>query len=365
VTADSAPAARPRVLVVRLGAMGDIIHTLPAVAQLRRAFPESEIGWLVEERWSELLFSRTTPRSGHRTPTRPLVEFVHTVNTKAWRRSLLGSHTRQQIRTVLQQVRRQRYDIAIDFQGAIKSAILARLSNAATVVGMEHPREKPARFLYKRRVLTAGTHVVEQYRSVAHVIGSFASAAASGDQSTEELLPRDPEAETAVEMKLAKLGRRFALINPGAGWGAKQWPADRYGMVARELARLGLAPLINVGPGEEELAEAVEASSEGLAHRLHCSIAELIALMRRATIFIGGDTGPLHLAAALGIPVVALFGPTDPARNGPYATKSIVLRSPASETSLSHTSVPDAGLQQITADQVIAAVRRLIEETDA
>jgi heptosyltransferase-1 len=155
----------------------------------------------------------------------------------------------------------------------------------------------------------------------------------------------------------------LALINPGAGWGAKQWPAERYGEVARVLASDGMIPLINFGPGEEELANQVVAASGSKAVAISCSLGELIALTRRARLFIGGDTGPLHLAAALQVPVVAIFGPTDPARNGPYGTKSIVLRDPASRTSLSHTSAPDPGLLRITADAVIAAARTLLGDS--
>jgi heptosyltransferase-1 len=153
----------------------------------------------------------------------------------------------------------------------------------------------------------------------------------------------------------------FVIITPGAGWGAKQWPPERYGAVASTLAAFGLTTLINCGPGEEGLAQAALAASNGTAQSISCSIAELIALTRRARLFIGGDTGPLHLAAALQIPVVALFGPTDPARNGPYGTKSVVLRNPASQTSLSHTLEPDPGLLQITAEEVISAARSLLE----
>jgi heptosyltransferase-1 len=150
------------------------------------------------------------------------------------------------------------------------------------------------------------------------------------------------------------------IMNPGAGWGAKRWPAERYGEVARRLAQEGLKPLINSGPGEEELVQAVKAASHGTAEGLECSLAELIALTRRARLFIGGDTGPMHLAAALGVPVIAIFGPTDPARNGPYGTRSIVLRSPASATSHARKVQPEEGLLEINSDQVIAAARRLL-----
>lgn len=138
------------------------------------------------------------------------------------------------------------------------------------------------------------------------------------------------------------------------------WPAERYGLVAKELAKGGLRSLINYGPGEEELAATVESASEGSARRISCSISELIALTRQAGLFIGGDTGPLHLAAALRIPVVAIFGPTNPARNGPFGTRSMVLRSASSMTDHSRYHEPEQGLLEITVGEVVAAARKLL-----
>ena len=371
-----------RLLAVRLGAMGDIIHTLPAVTMLRRAFPDAEIGWMVEERWAELLCAKDEPRSGPVTAGRPLVNFVHAVNTKVWRKSPLAGATRRQFSSALKEVRDRDYDIAVDFQGAIKSALLARLSGAQSVWGMQKPRETPARLFYSRQVETTGVHVIEQYQSLADALaGEFggkedsrpslgyaaesslapANQAAAGSRRYAIEFPADAAAETAIAQQFDHAGKEIVLINPGAGWRTKEWPAERYGAVARTLAQEGFFPLINYGPGEEQLARAVESASGGSARSISCSVGELIALTRRARLLIGGDTGPLHLAAALGVPVVAIFGPTDRARNGPYSANSVVLRNPASKTSLSHTSTPDPGLQQITVDQVLAAAHQLLE----
>ena len=341
-------------LIVRLGAMGDIIHTIPAVTALRNTLPNSRIGWIVEERWADLLCAENSPRSGPRSPARPLVDLVHGVNTKAWRKSLLARETQRQISSAIKEIRDLKYEIAVDFQGALKSAVIARCAGARTVVGQEHPREAPARVFYGRRVATTKVHVVEQYHSLAEAVVEKSLPIPTAE------FPRDDQAEANVAKKLAGLEEQVAIITPGAGWGAKQWPPERYGAVANALAADGLTPLINYGPGEENLAQAAQSASNK-AHLISCSIAELIALTRRARLFIGGDTGPLHLAAALKIPVVAIFGPTDPARNGPYGTKHIVLRNRASKTSLSHTSAPDPGLLQITAAEVISAARRLLE----
>lgn len=347
-----------RILIVRLSAMGDVIHALPAVYGLREAFPQAQIGWLIEERWAELLCAPEFPRRGLRSAQRPLVDWVHTVNLTGWRKTPFSLSALQQAATVWNDVRSAGYDIAIDLQGAIRSALLARWSRARVVYGAAEPRETPASFFYTRKVIALGAHVVEQnFSLVEAVVGRKIKIA-------DVEFPKDPRAEAQVERKLAQTGNsNFAILNPGAGWGAKRWPAERYGQVARELANAGLKPILNYGPGEEELVREAEEASAGTAAAMRFSISELIALTRRARLFIGGDTGPMHLAAAFKVPVVAIFGPTDPARNGPYGTRSIVLRNPASVTSLSHRAQPDSGLLEIGVDGVAAAARQLLSGT--
>jgi heptosyltransferase I len=151
-------------------------------------------------------------------------------------------------------------------------------------------------------------------------------------------------------------------LNPGAGWGAKRWPAERFGEVARGLADLGLRSILNYGPGEEALVRAAEAASAGAARAMTCTITELIALTRRAKLFVGGDTGPMHLAAALRVPVVGIFGPTDPARNGPYGTRSIVLRSAESVTSHERRAEAEEEMLGIGSEAVLGAAMELMGE---
>ncbi len=358
-------------LIVRLSAMGDIIHTLPAAAALRLAFPHATLGWLVEERWAELLCTLRYPRSGRRSAQRPLVDRVHSVNTAEWRRALLSFNTWQQMAVGLSELRGIRYDAAIDFQGAFRSALLARWSGAPIVYGSAQAHENVASMFYTRQVLvkTTGTHVVEQALVLAEAF--MRTAGVPTAISPTDIIPTpaaemqaefpvDPDAEAKIA-GLTGDGSNFAILNPGAGWGAKRWPAERFGQVAAELAKDGLCSLVNYGPGEEELAVAVEAASEGAARRISCSVSELIALTRRARLFIGGDTGPMHMAAALKIPVVAIFGPTDPARNGPFGTRSIVLRSPSSMTDHTRRREPEQGLLAITVGEVVAASRKLLQ----
>jgi heptosyltransferase-1 len=339
---------------MRLSAMGDIIHTLPAAAGLRQAFPHATLGWLVEERWAELLCTLRHPRSGPRSPQRPLVDRVHSVNTAEWRHALFSFNTWQQMAVGLSHLRGVRYDAVIDFQGAVRSALLARCSGAPIVYGSVQPRENAASMFYTRKVLTNGTHVVEQALALAGAIIPTPTVAVQVE------FPMDPVAESKIASEVADT-KDFAILNPGAGWGAKRWPAERYGQVAKQLAKDGLCSLINYGPGEEELAVAVESASEGAARQISCSVSELIALTRRARLFIGGDTGPMHLAAALQIPVVAIFGPTNPARNGPFGTRSIVIRSASSMTDHSRRREPEQGLLEITVGAVVAAARKLLQ----
>ena len=343
-----------KVLIVRLSAMGDVIHTMPAVAALRKALPSLKIGWLIEERWAELLCTKSAARSGATSPQRPLVDEVHTVDTKRWRKSLFASNTRKEFSAAVAQLKAGCYDSTIDFQGLIRSAVFARFSGTKIRHGFAHPRESAARWFYTSTFPATAAHVVEQNVSLAESVVGIPLKPAQTE------FPHDEDAERRVEAELQKQSiKRFAILNPGAGWGAKQWPAERYGKVATHLAEHGITPLINFGPGEESLAQAVEESSGGAARKISLSLAELIALTRRASSFIGGDTGPMHLAAALQVPVVAIFGPTNPARNGPYGTRSIVLRDASSVTDHSRHAEPESGLLQISVEQVAAAADEL------
>jgi len=346
-----------RVLVVRLSAMGDVIHGIPAIAALRRERPNLQIGWLVEERWAELLCAHPLENLQPRSELKPLVDWVHISNFKQWRKGLLSGGTWRHMHTAMREVRAMNYDIALDLQGAIRSALAARLSGAKTRVGPAEPREGPARLFYTRSVVTQGTHVIEHALSLASVV-------AGEDLSYEPpAFPQDPATESWADRFHSSIGwKPIAIVNPGAGWGAKCWPVESYGAVAKALSDSGMAVVVNYGPEEETLAQRVRHSSGGTAHPIKCSVGELIALTRRASLFIGGDTGPMHLAAALGVPVVALFGPTQPERNGPYATRAIMLRSPESIDNSSHTHLPDEGLQSIEPQQVIAAADELMRE---
>jgi heptosyltransferase-1 len=335
--------------------MGDIIHSMPAVAALRASFPESVIGWVVEERWSALL-STDAARVGPRGPEKPLVDNIHLVDTRAWRAALFSDKTWKEIRQTIRQLRAAHYDISIDVQGAIKSAVLGRFARPPKRFGFAQPWESMATMFYDHQVQATGTHIADRN-------ASLAVAAGATEKGTELFpIPVDPVAERWAEEQIRKRNLvKFAILNPGAGWGSKCWPVTRFGELARKLAELGIFSLINFGPGEEKLVADVEEASQGTAQRFSCSLSELIALTRRAALFVGGDTGPLHLAVALSTPSVALFGPTDPARNGPYGGRAIVVRSPESVTTYKRSSDLENGLASVSVEQVFAAAQQIME----
>jgi lipopolysaccharide heptosyltransferase I len=281
-----------RLLVVRLGSLGDLVHTLPAVAALRRAHPSLEIDWLVDAMHREFLALVPVVTSVVALPGRTVGAWLDT------RRRLRGRN----------------YDVAADFQGLIKSAALARLSGARDVVGFDRLslRESAARFFYTGTVNVGGTgHVVFKNLRLAASLGA-------ADGPLEFPLAR--VASPAADEVRAQVGEAYALVNPGAAWPNKRWPPDRFGRISSHLAdRCGLRSVVLWGPGEAAVADAVVRASSGAAVRApETGLHDLVAIARGARLIVSGDTGPLHIAAAVGVPVVSVFGPTDPRRNGPW-----------------------------------------------
>ena len=280
------------ILVVRLGALGDIVHTVPAAAALRRAFPDARLDWLVDARHRAFLDLVTVL-------DRAVV--LERASPAGWV-------------DVARRLRQTAYDVAVDFQGLMKSAILARASGAPRVVGFSiwHLREKSARPFYSESVEAAAGHVVRKNLRLLEALGVH-------DERIEFPLREIPSA--AAEDVAAAAGRLpIALINPGAAWPNKRWEPKRFGEVAAFLRDVrGFAPFVLWGPGEESLARSVVDASSGAARLTPpTKIADLVALCRGASLMISGDTGPLHIAAAVGTPIVSIFGPTDPARNGAW-----------------------------------------------
>lgn len=342
-----------RVLIVRLGAMGDILHALPAITALRRAHPDWFLGWAIEPHWRPLVAADAKLEDSGRDSAMPLIDQVHRVPAKQWGLRPFRWSTLQEVRALRQQLRRYRYDIAIDLQGAVRSALFGRWSGAR-LIGENSPREFAARWFFDRQVKTQGVHVIEQDLEVASAIASDQLA------FTPPCLPCDEPAEAWAEEMTASTQGPIVILNAGAGWGAKRWPSERYGAVARKLQDAGCRVFLNAGPGETSLAKAVHEASGNAAIVVETTLSRLIALTRRASLVIAGDTGPLHLGCALEKAVVGIFGPTDPERNGPFGCDFRVLRHPDSRRDHTRYSEPEAGLLTITPEAVLSAAHELL-----
>lgn len=296
-----------RVLLVKLGSIGDIVHTLPSLAAARRALPRAEISWVVERRAAEILRDN------------PLLDRLIEVDTKALRRWPVSGETLLATRQQLRRLRASTFDTALDFQGLLKSAAIARLSGARLRYGFarEHLREPASRFLLTKTVRTpAGSHVIVKNLSLA---AEALGISVPTDPARFEfpLAVRQEHEDEALEA-VRSFETGFAILNPGGGWPTKLWSAERFGALADELwTHHGLHSVVTYGPGEDELAErVVGASRSGRAHARSLSLKGFYALAKQAAVYIGGDTGPTHLAVAANAPVVGLFGPTEWWRNG-------------------------------------------------
>ncbi len=364
----------PRILIVRLSALGDVIHAMPAVAALRARHPHAHIAWAVEPAWVPLFRAASINKPAPLSTAQPLLNALHLVPFKRWARRPLSLTTLAELRACRRDLSAPHYDIAVDMQGSLRSAWTARSTRAPRILGEDSPRELPARYLFTQRVPTRGVHVIEQDIDLAEAI--------FGDHLpyTTPPFPLDPDAEAWADSTLAAHpARRYAVLLPGAGWPTKRWPPERYGAVAAGLAPLGFHSFFNAGPGEDSLALAAQhaaalssansspavtnyaAARAASASALPASLSQLIALLRRSSLCIGGDTGPLHLASALQVPCIGIYGPTDPARNGPYHSPFRVLRHPASRRDHSRRGAPEPGLLTISPDDVLSAAANLLQ----
>lgn len=307
-----------RILVVRLSSMGDVIHALPAVASLKHSYPYSSLCWVIRPRWAPLLEGN------------PFVDEVIPME-----RSFRGF-----FRT-MRTLRRERFDIVVDFQGLLQSAAVTAAARSDKKVGLHRSqaRESPAALFYSTAVLTRAAHRVDS---------NLELAAAAGASSLVHVFPL-PEGKPEGILPEGK----FVLACPLAGWGSKQWPFEYYEDVARELDM----PLVVNGPPDA----AAMLARVGGAH-LHLSgLAGLIHATRRAHAVIGVDSGPIHLAAALSKPGVAIYGPTDPASHGPYGGSIRALRDPHAVTSYRRREQIDDSMHAIEPAAVLEALQEAIK----
>ena len=353
----------PRFLIIRLGSLGDIIHGIPAAAALRRHFPQAHIDWVVDPRYLELLnLVEGLDRRISFDPRGLTRGFDPRGGGGAW--------------STLSELRAVRYDAVLDFQGLLKSAVLARLAGGRRTIGLPraHLRE-PLAALFYSTTADPGTasHVIDKTLGLLAPLGVV--------DRTVRFPIAVPRSTVAVSIAERFGPNEYALVNPGAAWPNKRWPAARFGRLAAAIHREhGLRSIVLWGPGEEPLAASVAAASEGAAEKAPATtIADIVAIAHGARLMVSGDTGPLHIGGAMGTPLVALFGPTFPERNGPWSAHDVVLsrvttcsclyerrcrrtaapphsrtaapphRQPASETPC---------IDDITVDEVVQAVRR-------
>jgi heptosyltransferase-1 len=297
-----------RVLLVRLGALGDVVHAIPVAAALRRAFPTSRIDWLVSDKHRAIL------------DLVPIIDRRMVVDRRESTATLWH---------VVRELRRSRYDVAIDLQGLVKSAALARSSGADRVLGFasSYLRERLARPLYTE-VYDPGCDGLYDPRETRHVVEiNLGLLQPLGIANVVPEFPIEPIDSVVAREVRDRTGGRYALLNPGAQWPHKRWPPSRLGRVAAVLReRHGLMSVALWGDGERELADDVVARADGAAIvSPRASIADLVALARGAAVMVSGDTGPAHIAAAVGTPIVGIFGPTRPSRNGPWSAADLTV----------------------------------------
>ena len=311
----------PRILVVRLGSMGDVVAALPAVASLKHSMPQSRLTWVIEPKWSVLLEGN------------PYVDSVITFERRTfedWRR-------------VWRELRGARFDIAVDFQGLVKSALLATAAGPERIFGFtaEYAREGPASWFYSDKVAIRSYHAVERNLDLAAAAGA------------STILRKFPLPAGAPEGDLP--AGDFILASPLAGWGAKQWPTEYYSELGQIVRSDFGVPLVLNAPQPVDV-EGVWKHVSGIPGLIHAT--------RRATAVVGIDSGPTHLAAALGKAGVAIYGPTDPARHGPYGEGFTVLRTPSAKTSYRRSAVPDSSMRAITPQQVVQALAAKLSAAD-
>jgi heptosyltransferase-1 len=301
--------------------MGDIIHALPAVASLKHSFPGARLTWVVEPRWAPLLEGN------------PFVDRV----------VLLRRLTAAGLLESWRQLRSEDYDFAVDFQGLFKSALTAACAHPRRIFGFDSSqvRERAAALFYSAKTLATSAHVVDRNLELA------AAAGATGMLRAFPLPPGAPEGNLPPG--------DFVLASPLAGWRSKQWPAEHYASLAALLRReLNIRLVMNLPAAGLLQVEGTLPHVSGLSGLIHAT--------RRAAAVVGVDSGPMHLAAALGRPGVAIFGPTDPARNGPYGGSLRVLRGPSAITTYKRGDVIHDSMRRIGADEVFEALRSLLAE---
>jgi heptosyltransferase-1 len=302
-----------RILIVRLGAIGDVVHTLPALAALRRAWPQAYLAWAVERGGAAKLLQGN-----------PCLDDLIELDMHGWRKRLWQPQTWRAMVGTIKRLHAAQFDVALDFQGLMKSASIAKFSRATHKLGFatEALRERGSAAVYTAQVAVDDRdHIIKKNLRLIEHLGAELPA------RYEFPLALSVEELGFAEAQAVRCAGQFAILNPGGGWVTKLWNTAGFAELAERLWQAyGIRSFVTYGPGEEELArEIVEQTKSGTAEMLDTNLKQYFALAQRARLFVGGDTGPMHLAAAAGTPIVALFGPTSARRNGPFAAEDVVV----------------------------------------
>lgn len=290
-----------KILVVKPSSLGDVVHSLPVLASLSRCFPEAAIDWVIAGGLEGLL-------EGH-----PMIRKLLVIQKDSWKRPANFAATARELSRLAGSLRAEKYDVTVDLQGLLRSGLITFMSGAALRIGFAEAREG-SRLFYNRKVVGGrDIHAVDRYLRAAGALGCDSQAVRFPFPPHEPLAAMD-------------LPERYAVLVPGARWETKRWPAESFAAVASGLE---IPSLVVGGPADGAIADRVVSGSGGMA----CSLAGktdlrgLMEVMRRAAVVISNDSGPMHIAAGFGVPVIAVFGPTSPDRTGPYGTGHVVIRS--------------------------------------
>ena len=335
----------PRFLITRLSAIGDCILTMPVAAALRRAYPGSLIAWVVQGAGAQLLVDHSDVDQVIKVP-------------RGWLKSPPA------IWKLRQQLRQYNFDYVIDPQSLTKSSAAGWLSGAPKRIGFSEPQGRElAPLLNNHHVHMKPAHVVDAYLQLLKPLGIR-------HPRVSFHVPRSAEATAIIDAFLENIqaGPRFVVINPGAGWDSKLWPARRYGLLANQLGQQHGIQSIVAWAGERERTWTDEIVDHAGGHAIAApdtTLPQLAALLRRASLFVGSDTGPLHLAAAVGTTCVSMYGPTRPADCGPYGSQHIALQSYyQGGTARERRRGSNDAMQAISVEQVSEACGKVLEQIE-
>ena len=341
------------ILIVKLSAIGDIIHTLPSLAALRQLYPDAHITWVVEEAAADLIKNH------------PYLDTVLVSRRKRWSKDIRSGQFRQpltEIRSFIKALRQRYYDLVIDFHGLFKSSIIVFLSRGKRKMGYDSLQELSGLFLNEKIPEDMNKHAIDRYLDFPRYLGAQVDGA-------QFVLPSDREAEEKVQILLRKYNledKKFIAINPVALWETKLWSNEKFARLA-DLINNELQVKVAFTGSEKEPIEEITSlmTTEKINLGGQTSLPELACLYKKAKMVISTDSGPMHLAAAMGTPVIALFGPTDPARTGPYGSGHAVIRTelPCGPCFLKKCPTKKC-MEDISPAQIIAAVEKNQQRSD-